>query len=83
MNSNQAYWWRVGLELKLRQLSGTAFQDFFADLMLAAHGDSYVRVRPYGQLGDKGCDGYLASSGRVHACYGAINGDKGKVAYRA
>ncbi len=81
MSPIQQYWWRVGLELKLRQSSGEAFQDFFADLMSAAHGDGYVRVRPYGQLGDKGCDGYLASSGRVHACYGAVNADGSKVAY--
>lgn len=40
-----------------------------------------MRVRPYGQLGDKGCDGYLTSSGQIFACYGALNGDGGKVAY--
>lgn len=81
MNPDQTYWWRVGLELKLRKLSGVAFQDFFADLMTAAHGDDFVRIRPHGALGDKGCDGYLASSGRVHACYGAVNGDGARVSY--
>lgn len=45
------------------------------------HGSDFVRVRPFGALGDKGCDGYLKSSGTVFQCYGAINGDKGKVGY--
>lgn len=81
MDSVKAYWWRVGLELKLRQSSGDAFQDFFGRVMQARHGEDYIRVRPFGQLGDKGCDGYLASSGRVYQCYGAVNGDAGKVDY--
>ncbi len=45
------------------------------------HSDDFVRVRPFGQKGDKGCDGYLQSSGQLFACYGAVNGDKGKVDY--
>jgi hypothetical protein len=81
MDSVKAYWWRVGLELKLRQSSGDAFQDFFGRVMQARHGDDYIRVRPFGRRGDKGCDGYLASSGRVYQCYGAVNGDEGKVDY--
>lgn len=81
MDSVKAYWWRIGLELKLRQSSGDAFQDFFGRIMQARHGDDYVRIRPFGQRGDKGCDGYLASCGRVFQCYGAMNGDGGKVDY--
>ena len=45
------------------------------------HGSDYVRVRPFGATGDKGCDGYLKSSGVVFQCYGAINGASTKVAY--
>ena len=47
--------------------------DFFADVMTRAHGDDYVATRPYGSLGDKGCDGYLASVGEVFACYGKVD----------
>ena len=81
MDSIKEYWWRVGLELQLRQHSGDAFQDLFGRIMQARYGDDYVRVRPFGQRGDKGCDGYLASCGRVYQCYGAVNGEGGKVAY--
>jgi hypothetical protein len=81
ITTEQRYWWTIALELKLRKCSGDAFQDFFSTIMGKAHGDDFVRVRPFGMLGDKGCDGYLQSSGQVFQCYGALNGDSGKVAY--
>jgi hypothetical protein len=75
------YWWKVCLRLKLRQSAGDAFQEFFCVMMGKVHASDFVRVRPFGQKGDKGCDGYLQSSGKVFQCYGALNGDKGKVDY--
>ena len=75
------HWWKISLRLKLRQTSGDHFQDFFSEMMEKLHGSDYVRIRPFGSLGDKGCDGYLMSSGTVFQCYGALNGDGGKVAY--
>jgi hypothetical protein len=36
------------------------------------HGADFVRVRPFGSLGDKGCDGYLRSNGQVFQCYGKL-----------
>jgi hypothetical protein len=82
MTTGQRYWWRVALELKLRRCSSDAFQGFFSEVMGKVHGCDFVRVRPFGSLGDKGCDGYLQSSGQVFQCYGALNGELGgKVAY--
>ncbi len=49
--------------------------------MAKAHGTDFVRLRAFGRRGDKGCDGYLQSLGHVYQCYGALNGDSGKVAY--
>jgi hypothetical protein len=37
-------------------------------------------VQAFGQLGDKGCDGYLVSTGQVFQCYGAMNGETHQVA---
>ncbi|MYJ87721.1 MAG: hypothetical protein F4044_08405 [Rhodobacteraceae bacterium] len=71
--------WMLQLELKLRRSAGNAFQTFFSDVMEARFGDDFIRVKPYGQLGDKGCDGYLKSTGSVFACYGAQNGSAGSV----
>lgn len=76
----QRYWWRIALELRLRQSHGNAFQDFFSVVMGQLHGDDFVRVRPFGKLGDKGCDGYLNSSGQLFQCYGALNGENKQVA---
>lgn len=81
MTPEQRYWWRIALELKLRKSSGDAFQDFFSTVMAKAHGADFVRLRAFGSLGDKGCDGYLKSLGHVYQCYGALNGDSGKVAH--
>ncbi len=81
MTPEQRYWWRIALELKLRKCNGEAFQDFFSVMMGKVHGPDFIRVRAFGRRGDKGCDGYVLSSGRVFQCYGAVNGDSGKVDY--
>ena len=75
------HWWKISLRLKLRQSSGDVFQAFFSDVMEKLHGSDFIRIRPFGALGDKGCDGYLKSSGVIFQCYGAVNGDKNKVGY--
>jgi hypothetical protein len=78
--ANQRYYWRIALELKLRKSNSDAFQDFFSTVMGLLHGDDFVRVRPYGALGDKGCDGYLQSNGQLFQCYGALAGELKQVA---
>ena len=35
-------------------------------------GEDYVIVRAFGSLGDKGCDGFRASTGTMYACYGKL-----------
>ena len=73
--ATQRYYWRIALELRLRKANSDAFQDFFSTVMGLLHGDDFVRVRPYGALGDKGCDGYLHSVGQLFQCYGALAGE--------
>ena len=79
ITDEQRYYWRIALELKLRKSPGDAFQDFFSDVMGRLHGDDFVRVRPFGSLGDKGCDGYVLSMGQVFQCYGAVAGEAKRV----
>ncbi|MFZ2069366.1 MAG: ABC-three component system protein [Xanthobacteraceae bacterium] len=81
ITSEQKYWWRIALELKMRKSSGDAFQDFFSTMMTVAYGSDFIRVRAFGVKGDKGCDGYLQSTGKVFACYGAINAASDKINY--
>lgn len=78
--ATQRYYWRIALELRLRKANSDAFQDFFSTVMGLLHGDDFVRVRPYGALGDKGCDGYLQSDGQLFQCYGALAGELKQVA---
>ena len=79
VSSEQRNWWRIALELRLRQSHGDAFQDFFSVVMGQLHGSDFVRVRAYGSLGDKGCDGYLQTTGQLFQCYGALNGETNRV----
>jgi hypothetical protein len=65
MTPEQRYWWRIALELKLRKSSGDAFQDFFSNVMAKAHGSDFVRLRAFGSLGDKGCDGLAVARARL------------------
>jgi hypothetical protein len=78
--ASQRYYWRIALELKLRKSNSDEFQNFFSNVMSLLYGDDFVRVRPYGALGDKGCDGYLQSSGELFQCYGALAGEMKQVA---
>jgi len=64
----------LNLDLKLRTSAGTAFQDFFSSVLEKSLGEDFVRIRPYGSLGDRGCDGYRPSTGCVYQSYGAVNG---------
>ncbi len=64
--------YKLSFDLKIRNAYGVAFQDFFSTVMEMAHGNDFVRVRPFGSLGDKGCDGYLSSTGSVFQCYGKL-----------
>jgi len=71
---------RSYLELRLRRLYGTGFQDFVGDVLVRIHGDNFVRQCPWGDKGDLSCDGYLRRPPTIFACYGAQNGSIRRVA---
>lgn len=48
--------------------SGEAFQTLFERVMLKANPD-FMQVRPYGNIGDRKCDGLLFGSGTVYQVY--------------
>ncbi len=60
------------LKYRWHTLTGTAFQDLFADLMENAWPQDFQRVKPYGPNGDLKCDGYWASRKCVFQCYGPV-----------
>lgn len=71
--------WQRKLELKMRRFYGNAFQTFFGDVMEAKYSDDFSRTKPFGRLGDAGCDGFLQSAGTVFSCHGTQNGKSPKV----
>ena len=62
--------YQLSFELKVRRSHGTQFQDFFSTVMEKRYGADFIRVRAFGSLGDKGCDGYLQSTGATYQCFG-------------
>ena len=40
---------------------GLSFQDFFSEIMEKNYPADFIRVRPWGNIGDRKCDGYLKS----------------------
>jgi hypothetical protein len=48
---------------------GEAFQDLFSTIMEMRYSADFVRVRPWGALGDRKNDGYLPSKRQLFQCY--------------
>jgi hypothetical protein len=62
-------WYDVVFERDFLKKGGNEFQDWFADLMEKAYPNDFQRVRPYGNIGDHKCDGYLVSTKTVFQVY--------------
>lgn len=59
---------------RYRGCHGSAFQDLFSDIMEQVHPDGdFVRVRPWGNVGDQKNDGYVHSTKELFAVYGPRN----------
>ncbi len=70
MEDLKAAYYEVTFRLRCRD-RGEAFQDFFATLMeLRYPGGDFVRVRPWGNVGDRKNDGYLRSQRKLFQCFG-------------
>ena len=62
-------WLQMRFKGAFHEKRGTAFQDWFAEIMAAAYPGDFQRVRPYGKRGDLKCDGFLRSTGGVYQSY--------------
>lgn len=69
VNSFAAAWYGLKFESRFLSTNGGEFQDFFSSIMEYAYPADFIRIRPYGNYGDKKCDGYLSSEGRVFQVY--------------
>jgi hypothetical protein len=53
----------------MREELGDAFQVLFSHIMQKTYPGDFSATRPWGNLGDRKCDGWLASAKRNFACY--------------
>ena len=63
VKSAQREWLQLKFKGTFHEKRGAAFQDWFADLMSARHPGDFQRIRAYGSLGDRKCDGFLRTTG--------------------
>lgn len=69
MRDVELEWFSLQFQRAFLSKRGSAFQDFFADIMDAAYPGSFERVRPYGSRGDLKCDGFLRPEGLIFQVY--------------
>lgn len=75
---------RAFRDLQLRvaffERRGMAFQNFFADIMELCHPHDFQRVCPWGNIGDRKCDGFRSSDRTLFAVYAPDPGEAVKLA---
>ncbi len=62
-------WYELKFSYAFRTKVGNDFQDFFSSIMERGHPEDFQKVKPYGNTGDKKCDGYHQSVKRVYQVY--------------
>lgn len=69
MDELTAAYYEVLFRLRYVQSRGDNFQDFFSTIMEMRYPGDFIRVRPWGRLGDRKNDGYLPSRRQLFQCY--------------
>jgi hypothetical protein len=62
-------YYEMAFRVAYLESDGTAFQNLFSSLMEKRYPGDFVRVRPWGNVGDRKNDGYLGSQRRMCQCY--------------
>ncbi len=63
---------RVQFRLKVHENNATEFQSFFENILQEAFPD-FQKIRPYGNQGDRGNDGYIPNKGTYYQVYAPKN----------
>lgn len=61
--------YELKFEVAFYEKGGNEFQDFFSKIMEKCHPGDFVRVRPWGNVGDRKNDGYLRSKRTLFQVY--------------
>ena len=62
-------YYEVKFDLEFKTQTGTQFQELFTGVMQRRYPGDFQKVKPYGNQGDKKCDGFQSSVGRVYQVY--------------
>jgi hypothetical protein len=62
-------YYELAFRLRYVESTGDSFQDFFSTLMELRYPGDFVRVRPWGNVGDRKNDGYLRSKRKLFQCF--------------
>jgi hypothetical protein len=68
MSHEQRLFARIRFLERMSELTGSAFEDFFHDLMCARYPD-FLDVRTHGNIGDQGADGLTLQGRKLFASY--------------
>ncbi len=72
MNATGKDYLRLQFSERIKNKSASEFQSFFEDIMGKADPD-FQKIRPLGELGDRGNDGYIPAKGIYFQSYAPIN----------
>lgn len=75
MEPKEHHYLRLQFKLKIYKSNGTEFQSFFEEIMEASYSD-FQKIRPYGNRGDGGNDGYIPSTGTYYQVNAPKNPDE-------
>jgi hypothetical protein len=62
-------YYEISFRIRFLQAKGEVFQDLFSTVMEMRYPGDFVRVRPWGKIGDRKNDGYLPSKRQLFQCY--------------
>ncbi len=68
MTPQQKYFARIAFKLKVHEANGFGFEQLFAHVMQYSQ-HSFVKIKPYGNQGDRGNDGYVKQLGRYYQMF--------------
>jgi hypothetical protein len=70
--------YELSFKVAYGEKKGEAFQDLFASIMEKRYPADFIRVRPWGNVGDRKNDGYLRSRRILFQCYAPNDMDAAK-----
>ena len=71
MNTIDKHYITIQFKLQIYEKNGTEFQSFFESIMKKSFPD-FQTIRPYGNKGDGGNDGYIKTSGIYYQVYSPL-----------